>query len=504
MNEERKRVIKVFGKEIVLSKKLLIIASAVLLAVVAAVVFIVIGTNNKLKATTMRLLKMEGTVTLEENGVAKTVKENLRFKSGDALSTDVASMVAVGLDDTKVITLDEESRAEFEKSGKHLKLALTKGRLFFNVTEKLEADASFTITTSNTTVGIRGTSGVVCFDENGNPAIYLTDGEIEAEAYNPVTGETKTIKVKAPAKLEVHYYNDRPEGKTVEFTAVPLEPDMLPDFATEVIYNDQALMDKIAAYTGWEIKDIKDAYEKKGEEVTPTPTPTSTPTPTPTPPPSNEDTEEGETGDPVVETPQVDETQVVEPINYAELAKNDPGILAAIDHIGEDGLIYLTDGTIFDWQYYAQMYPEVAAAYGYDPYALLYHYLNIGQYEDRFVNKEEEHQAAVKKQEEEQAAKKFQEEQEAAARAAEEAENQQSSSSSEQVVTHTCSIVCSDYNPPTLFRTETHSVGEQVTISVPGSFQGVDGVTGYQTSGNFTVIFTMPDNDVTIRYSNSY
>ena len=94
MGENDRKSIKLFGKEIVLGKKLLIIASAVLLAVVVAVVFIVIGTNNKIKATTMRLLKMEGTVTLEENGVAKTVKENLRFKSGDAISTDVGSRAA--------------------------------------------------------------------------------------------------------------------------------------------------------------------------------------------------------------------------------------------------------------------------------------------------------------------------------------------------------------------------------------------------------------------------
>ena len=65
MEENSVKSIKILGKEIILSKKLLIIASAVLLAVVVAVVFIVIGTNNKIKATTMRLLKMEGTVTLE-------------------------------------------------------------------------------------------------------------------------------------------------------------------------------------------------------------------------------------------------------------------------------------------------------------------------------------------------------------------------------------------------------------------------------------------------------
>ena len=287
-----KRTIKLGGREIGLTK--VIIVSCVLVAAIITIVVLLMQ-DSKMKATTMRLLRMEGNITLEENGVAKTVKENLRFKSGDALSTDVASLVAVGLDDTKTITLDEESRAEFTKSGKQLRLDLTKGRLFFNVTEKLEADATFEIHTSNTTVGIRGTSGVVCYDEEGKPAVYLTDGEIKAEAYNPVTGETKEVKIKAPAKIEVHYYNDRPQGKTVEFSAVPLEPDMLPDFALDEIYNDEALMERIAEYTGWTITDIKDAHDNKGNPTptpTPTPSPTPSPTPTPTPTPTPEPTVE--------------------------------------------------------------------------------------------------------------------------------------------------------------------------------------------------------------------
>ena len=112
-------------KKFSLSKKQLIIIGAVAAAVVIGVVLFIVLNNNSLKATTMKLLRMEGTVTLEENGETKTVKENLRFKSGDAISTEVKSLVSVGLDETKIVTLYEESRAEFKKDGKDLELTLT-------------------------------------------------------------------------------------------------------------------------------------------------------------------------------------------------------------------------------------------------------------------------------------------------------------------------------------------------------------------------------------------
>ena len=146
-----------------LTREKKIIVAALAAVVVAAVVIVcIIISNNRYLAKTMRLLRVEGTVNIEDSrGGSKSVTNNLRFQSGDALNTGADGLASVGLDDTKIVTLQNDSRAEFFKSGKKLELKLTKGALFFNVTEKLKADETFEIKTSTMTAGIRGTSGIV-------------------------------------------------------------------------------------------------------------------------------------------------------------------------------------------------------------------------------------------------------------------------------------------------------------------------------------------------------
>ena len=121
-----------------------IIGDAVTVSVIAAVAVAAVGitifliNRNMILATTMRLLKVEGTVNIEDaSGTVKPVIDNIRFQSGDTLSTGADGLASIGLDDTKIVTLENDSRAEFYKNNKQLELQLTKGALFFEVTEKL-------------------------------------------------------------------------------------------------------------------------------------------------------------------------------------------------------------------------------------------------------------------------------------------------------------------------------------------------------------------------------
>ena len=167
MGEENKRRITLSKKQIII-----ITTAAAAVVIVASVLIWLLGGDSPIRATTMKLLRMEGEITLEENGKTKAVKENLRLKSGNALSTGAESLVSVGLDETKIVTLSEKSRAEFTQKGKDLDLYLSKGELFFEVTEKLEADASFEIATDDMVVGIRGTSGYIStYDAEGKQSL---------------------------------------------------------------------------------------------------------------------------------------------------------------------------------------------------------------------------------------------------------------------------------------------------------------------------------------------
>ena len=276
-------------------KNRIIIISALAAVVVAAVVIILLSRNSYL-AKTMRLLRVEGTVNIESStGGTKPAADNIRFQSGDALNTGSDGLASVGLDDTKIITLQNDSRAEFKKNGKQLELNLTKGAVFFNVTEKLKPEETFEIKTSTMTAGIRGTSGMIYYDEaEGRDSIIVTDGSVEVTAVNPTTGEVKTAKVEGGQRIKVYLYTETTESHdTVEFFLDEITEEELPDFSVQMIAENDELLNRVCEYTGWDKETLKELVqdiasgEAEGEEIELTPTPELTEAPEETPAPDN-------------------------------------------------------------------------------------------------------------------------------------------------------------------------------------------------------------------------
>ena len=165
---------------------------------------------GRLKATTMRLIGHEGRITLEENGKHKKIKENLRINSGSEIKTSYYSSATIGLDDVKVVSMDQESVAEFTQEGKKLEMTLTKGSIFFEVKKPLEADETFNIRTSTMICGIRGTSGYVEVYDDGTERLIVTDGVVHVTLIDPETGEVKETDVSAGEQLKV--YGEYKEG----------------------------------------------------------------------------------------------------------------------------------------------------------------------------------------------------------------------------------------------------------------------------------------------------
>ncbi|MBE7069980.1 MAG: hypothetical protein E7386_05720 [Ruminococcaceae bacterium] len=240
-------------------KKIIIIVAASVLVLAAAVVAVVFARQGYL-ANTMRLLKVEGTVNIEDSkGESKPVINNIRFQSGDALNTGEDGLASVGLDASKIVTLNNNSRAEFSKKGKQLELKLTKGSLFLNVTEKLKPDEKFEIKTSNMTCGIRGTSAVIYYDQNDDmrETIAVTDGTVEISATNPKTGETKTAKVEAGKQLKVYFYTTNEAGTSIEFYVIDLTEEDLSEFTLTMIAENDELIKRICDHTGWDPDKLK-------------------------------------------------------------------------------------------------------------------------------------------------------------------------------------------------------------------------------------------------------
>ena len=162
-------------------------------------------------ASTMRLLHYEGTVEIEDAGGApRFVMENVRFSSGEAMRTGEASLASVGLDESKIVTLDEKSRVEFFQEGNTMRLKLTEGQLLLDVQEKLDENESLDIETSTMVVGIRGTivfvSDQPAADGTEGAARMTTLGVLEGTAhvtYQDESGQKRTLPVEAGQKLVI-------------------------------------------------------------------------------------------------------------------------------------------------------------------------------------------------------------------------------------------------------------------------------------------------------------
>ena len=277
-------------------------AKKITVAVIAGVAVAAVGITiflihrNNILATTMRLLKVEGTVNIEDaSGNVKPVIDNIRFQSGDTLSTGADGLASIGLDDTKIVTLQNDSSAQFMKNGKQIELKLKQGGVFFEVTEKLSDDETYEIETSNMTVGIRGTSGYVWYDDTGLQSLVITDGKVLVSGYNPQTGETKTVEVCGGQRVSCYLYSDITEERTsIEFELTDVSEEELPEFALQMLAENDALLDKVCAETGWDKDKLLEVINEAEDTlvaaataaVTDTPTPTATNTPIPTISPS--------------------------------------------------------------------------------------------------------------------------------------------------------------------------------------------------------------------------
>ena len=283
-------------------------------SVIVVIVCVIIFSRNTYLAKSMKLVRAEGTVKIEqEGGKLRQIKKNARFQSGEALVTYAGSLASVNLDDTKIITLQENSRAEFTKMNKQLALKLTQGALFFEVTQKLNADEIFEIKTSTITAGIKGTSGYFYTDEEGRETLTVTDGKVIISAVNPETGERKYAEVSGGQRLVVNLYSEsNKEHDTIELEVTDLVEEELEDFVLKMLGDNERLLDRgwdraklrelINAYivSNLSISDTTPSSEESSEESSePETSPEETQTQgatdnTPTPAPTDKETEKKE------------------------------------------------------------------------------------------------------------------------------------------------------------------------------------------------------------------
>ena len=180
-------------------------------------------------ASTMRLARAEGCVFLkDEAGTELSFRENMRLYSGNTVETEADSRAGISLDETKSITLDEDSFVKLHQDGKKLKINLENGAMYFSVYQPLTFDEQFEIETSTMVLGIRGTSGYVETISPTVSKVILTSGHVVIKA---ASGEEYELY---PGKCVV--IERTPTG--TDFDVSDIYPSGYPDFLTEELAAD--------------------------------------------------------------------------------------------------------------------------------------------------------------------------------------------------------------------------------------------------------------------------
>ena len=180
--------------------------------------------GKKNSATTMNLIKTEGTVGVDDaKGKSLKLIENMGLYSGYGVGTQTESYAWINFDDAKLSKLDQDSKVLIEKDGGKLEIDVQSGSMFFNITEALGEDESMDIHTSTMLVGIRGTSGWVV-EDGSKSSVALLHGKAETTLSTSTGEENVTI-----GAMEV--LNIEQEGETVSYEVQQLED--VPDFVEE-------------------------------------------------------------------------------------------------------------------------------------------------------------------------------------------------------------------------------------------------------------------------------
>ena len=199
-------------------------------------------------ASTMRLLRYDGNVEIfDTEGVSRFVMENVRFASGESMQTGEESSASVGLDDTKIVTLDAQTNVGFVQEGEHMLLNLLEGQIFIDVSEKLDENASFDIQTTTMTVGIRGTIIFAQVIPGASPADPTTTafGVMEGKGQVDATDSSGNHLVYTIVPGELITATDDGSGQGTSFSVREMTAADTQGFIQNVVNSDEALVQRV-------------------------------------------------------------------------------------------------------------------------------------------------------------------------------------------------------------------------------------------------------------------
>jgi len=181
-------------KGIFSNKKVWIVVGCV--AAVLAVIGIVLGVvmNREPAYRTVQVYQLDGEANVERPGQGSLAAYlNMRLLNGDRVGTLPASWLYMLMDGSTYLLAEPETTFALEATGSEAspktKLTLESGALIQHITKALADDASYEVTTPNSTMAVRGTSFrvKVVYDAQGvsHTLLEVLEGTVEVRLRYP-------------------------------------------------------------------------------------------------------------------------------------------------------------------------------------------------------------------------------------------------------------------------------------------------------------------------------
>ena len=134
------------------------------------------------EARTIAVFRSDGdSVTLLSRGrETSSLREGQRISSGDALVTGPNSSVHITIDNSSILMLGENSRAEIVAAGRNLEIQVKSGSALVRI-DGQQPHHSTTVGTQNSALAVRGTMFTVSAGEDGGDRFVMLSGHGEVD-----------------------------------------------------------------------------------------------------------------------------------------------------------------------------------------------------------------------------------------------------------------------------------------------------------------------------------
>lgn len=239
-------------------KPISIIAAAILIMIAIPVTFYAaeaIGSRIEIE-------KIDGTAYIVKSSGKKTeARAGVKLSAKESLQTAMGSYAFLGIDDDKVIKVDELSQINIVKKNNKLSVNIEEGSIMFEVKNKIPETCEMDLNASTMAMSIRGTAGVIGLRRIGDNIVSvaeLVDGKVDM-TYNDIAGKGRSFTLWGGESSLHKDGSDTVERDLIDITEFP-------GFAAVELADNPELCEKMLEKSGlnakWPIEHADELLER--------------------------------------------------------------------------------------------------------------------------------------------------------------------------------------------------------------------------------------------------